>query len=734
MRGSALRLVVGLCIVVLLAPMVKVVSARDEFDTVLAIDGSKHAFFGWWNATQIHDSWIWDLFGRTIDWALGANVTHQDARIVFFTYSGDLDPTNDEGERDCIVFHDQLIERGFQANNIEVHPKTDVSKLPSMYYENFDLALYTSRISEPSQNLVDSGIPLITVSANQTTQVEELLEHISGWTPTEAYGNTFVVVDRTYYPTETCKDGFLTCESALSYDCIYSLSCLVKAWQIINPEKYPPPSRTGLFFVLVNALIYANIESRVSRYAEDVHRDLGMEVRVNTVSASASPADIKKQLQEAGNGLQGCLLVGDIATALINGSELNARDIFPTDFFYMDLDGNWSDVNNDGVIENYALGGHDLEIWVARLNGSVDQINNYFDRNHAFRMGTISFPPRALVYKDDDWIYCTLESEEMIPQIYPNTSVVLDRATTCRADYLNRIAEGWSIVHLLCHSYENGLGHVFKVPDPLNVSISVPESQWVSDEDYELLRPPVLFYNLYVCGGARFTDSPCLGYSCINSGALVVAGQTTTGYGMIADLYFYNLLSQGRTFGEAFREGYNEAYQKLGFWYERGSYLDEVLLGDPTLRLKASPTANFSYYPKTAGINETVVFNASSSYDTDGTIVSYQWDFGDDSTTTTTNPTITHTYKDMGNYLVTLNVTDNQSSWSIRMSTVVITIPGDVDGNFRVKLNDLVLLALAYGSKPGDSNWNPSADIDRDGAVGRSDIVALAQHYGQHYP
>jgi hypothetical protein len=65
---------------------------------------------------------------------------------------------------------------------------------------------------------------------------------------------------------------------------------------------------------------------------------------------------------------------------------------------------------------------------------------------------------------------------------------------------------------------------------------------------------------------------------------------------------------------------------------------------------------------------------------------------------------------------------------------IVVTIPGDIDGDFTVGLKDLVILANAYGSKPGDLNWNPSADIDSNAAVGLSDLVALAQHYGQHYP
>ena len=66
--------------------------------------------------------------------------------------------------------------------------------------------------------------------------------------------------------------------------------------------------------------------------------------------------------------------------------------------------------------------------------------------------------------------------------------------------------------------------------------------------------------------------------------------------------------------------------------------------------------------------------------------------------------------------------------------TIIVTIPGDINGDFTVGLKDLVILADAYGSKPGDPKWNPNADIAGNGVVGLSDLVILAQHYGQHYP
>ncbi|MFP3985038.1 MAG: PKD domain-containing protein [Candidatus Bathyarchaeia archaeon] len=78
--------------------------------------------------------------------------------------------------------------------------------------------------------------------------------------------------------------------------------------------------------------------------------------------------------------------------------------------------------------------------------------------------------------------------------------------------------------------------------------------------------------------------------------------------------------------------------------------------GEPPLQ---PPFASFVYTPFYPESYETVTFNASESYDPDGFIVSYEWDFGDGNTTTVTDPTINHHYTTYGDYTVRLTVTDN---------------------------------------------------------------------------
>ena len=74
------------------------------------------------------------------------------------------------------------------------------------------------------------------------------------------------------------------------------------------------------------------------------------------------------------------------------------------------------------------------------------------------------------------------------------------------------------------------------------------------------------------------------------------------------------------------------------------------------------PVANFTYSPERPIANQTITFDASSSYDPDGTIVSYEWDFGDGNITNTTHEIIKHSYSESGIYEVTLTVTDDEGA------------------------------------------------------------------------
>ena len=71
------------------------------------------------------------------------------------------------------------------------------------------------------------------------------------------------------------------------------------------------------------------------------------------------------------------------------------------------------------------------------------------------------------------------------------------------------------------------------------------------------------------------------------------------------------------------------------------------------------PIAEFTYSPRYPLVGEIVYFNATASYDTDGEIIEYAWDFDDGTTLIDTDPITVHAYNESKTYTVNLTVTDN---------------------------------------------------------------------------
>jgi len=55
--------------------------------------------------------------------------------------------------------------------------------------------------------------------------------------------------------------------------------------------------------------------------------------------------------------------------------------------------------------------------------------------------------------------------------------------------------------------------------------------------------------------------------------------------------------------------------------------------------------------------------------------------------------------------------------------------PWDINGDGKVNIIDIVIVALAFDSRPGDPKWNPKADLNGDGIVNIIDIVIVAVHW-----
>ncbi|MCW8999817.1 MAG: PKD domain-containing protein, partial [Kangiellaceae bacterium] len=132
------------------------------------------------------------------------------------------------------------------------------------------------------------------------------------------------------------------------------------------------------------------------------------------------------------------------------------------------------------------------------------------------------------------------------------------------------------------------------------------------------------------------------------------------------------------------------------------------------------PTASFTA-PSSAEVGEAVSFDASSSNDTDGTIVAYAWDFGDGQTGTGSNPT--HTFASAGNFAVTLTVTDNRdgtatTTQSINITAVINDPPtANANGPYTVNLGDTLIFDSTGSSDPEGNPLTYTWDFG-DGSAG----------------
>ena len=120
-----------------------------------------------------------------------------------------------------------------------------------------------------------------------------------------------------------------------------------------------------------------------------------------------------------------------------------------------------------------------------------------------------------------------------------------------------------------------------------------------------------------------------------------------------------------------------------------------------TLVANKAPTAAFTFTTN----NQNATFNAAGSSDTDGTVASYAWDFGDGLTGTTATPS--HAYGLSGTYSVKLTVTDDDGATGTITKPVTVTPPP----------NQLPTAAFTFTANDLDASFNGSGSSDPDGTV-----------------
>ena len=87
----------------------------------------------------------------------------------------------------------------------------------------------------------------------------------------------------------------------------------------------------------------------------------------------------------------------------------------------------------------------------------------------------------------------------------------------------------------------------------------------------------------------------------------------------------------------------------------------------------SAPVADFTANLTDGTLPLAISFDANGSSDADGNIASYTWDFGDGELAS--GVLVDHTFDAIGNFEVTLTVTDNDGDSSQSMQVVVVRAP-----------------------------------------------------------
>jgi PKD repeat protein len=144
------------------------------------------------------------------------------------------------------------------------------------------------------------------------------------------------------------------------------------------------------------------------------------------------------------------------------------------------------------------------------------------------------------------------------------------------------------------------------------------------------------------------------------------------------------------------------------------------------------PEASFTFLPAKPRVKELIEVDASTSKDLDGTIVRYEWDFGDG--THAEGVKASHTYQVAGRYLVKLRVLDDDGLAGLASIAIVATGCGslrfgDPSGDGEINVGDIVrIVNHVLGTWPLTDEALCAGDVDADGEMTERDRELVLQY------
>ena len=188
-----------------------------------------------------------------------------------------------------------------------------------------------------------------------------------------------------------------------------------------------------------------------------------------------------------------------------------------------------------------------------------------------------------------------------------------------------------------------------------------------------------------------------------SAGTLVSSGNPVATLGVTlaptvsAGTYFLTVRGTGKP-ANGTDYGYSN-YGSVGFYFVRGT----VVSTGPI-----APVAVATATPQTGVAPLAVTLNGSGSFDQDGTIVSYGWNFGDG--TSGDGSVVSHTYSTTGSYTAVLTVTDSQGLSASQSVQIQATAPNMLP-------TAVIAASSTSGAAPLAVTFNGSGSTDPDGSI-----------------
>jgi hypothetical protein len=86
-----------------------------------------------------------------------------------------------------------------------------------------------------------------------------------------------------------------------------------------------------------------------------------------------------------------------------------------------------------------------------------------------------------------------------------------------------------------------------------------------------------------------------------------------------------------------------------------------------------------------------------------------------------------------GEHFIEVKATNQWGNEGYTNTTVEVKkfLPTDLNQDGIVNIIDIAIVARAFGSRPGDPNWNATADMDKNGWINIIDVATVARDYGK---